>query len=75
MLDPEDLVMRALEETAIILKAMFEQERVSFEGKHFQVRDVISEPKPIRRPPVLIGGGGEPPQLRLIFPWIRHRGV
>ena len=51
--------MRALEETAIILKAMFEQERVSFEGKHFQVRDVISEPKPIRRPPVLIGGGGE----------------
>jgi len=51
--------MRALEETAQILKALFSEERATFEGKHFQIRDAICEPKPIRRPPILIGGGGE----------------
>jgi probable F420-dependent oxidoreductase len=51
--------MRALDETAEILKRMWSEERVSFEGRHFTVRDVVCEPKPVRRPPILIGGGGE----------------
>nr|MEE2703760.1 LLM class flavin-dependent oxidoreductase [Myxococcota bacterium] len=51
--------MRALEETALILKGAFSKERLDFEGEHFQVRDLISEPKPLRTPPILIGGGGE----------------
>ncbi len=51
--------MRALEETAQILKALWTEERASFEGRHFRVRDAICEPKPLRRPPILIGGGGE----------------
>ncbi len=51
--------MRALEETALILKGAFTEERMSFDGEHFQVRDLISEPKPLRMPPILIGGGGE----------------
>jgi alkanesulfonate monooxygenase SsuD/methylene tetrahydromethanopterin reductase-like flavin-dependent oxidoreductase (luciferase family) len=51
--------MRALEETAQILKALFTEERATFEGRHFQIKDAICEPKPIRRPPILIGGGGE----------------
>lgn len=51
--------MRALDETAEILKRMWTEERVTFEGRHFSVKDVICEPKPVRRPPLLIGGGGE----------------
>ncbi len=51
--------MRALEETATILKGLFSEERFSFDGRHFQLKDAASEPKPVRRPPILIGGGGE----------------
>ena len=51
--------LRALDEAAEIMKRLFTEERVTFEGKHFQVHDAISEPKPVRRPPILIGGGGE----------------
>ena len=51
--------MRALEETGEILKRMWTEENVSFEGEMFQVAGAICEPKPVRRPPLLIGGGGE----------------
>jgi F420-dependent oxidoreductase-like protein len=51
--------MRALEETAEILKRMWSEPRASFEGRHFRVKDALCEPKPVRRPPILIGGGGE----------------
>ncbi len=51
--------MRALEEMVQILTGLWTEERFSLEGEHFQVRDAICEPKPARRPPILIGGGGE----------------
>ncbi len=51
--------MRALEETATILKGLWTEERFSFDGRHFRVKDAVSEPKPVRRPPILIGGTGE----------------
>ena len=49
----------ALEESAVLMKRMWTEERVTFEGRHVAVHDVVCEPKPIRRPPILIGGGGE----------------
>jgi F420-dependent oxidoreductase-like protein len=51
--------MRALDETCEILKRMWTEERATFEGKHFAVRGAYCEPKPVRRPPILVGGGGE----------------
>jgi F420-dependent oxidoreductase-like protein len=51
--------MRALEETAQILRGLWTQERFTLSGKHFQVKDAISEPKPVRPPRILIGGTGE----------------
>jgi F420-dependent oxidoreductase-like protein len=51
--------MRALEETAVILRRLWSEEQVSFEGRHFQLHRAICEPKPLRRTPLLIGGGGE----------------
>lgn len=51
--------LRALEETCEILKRLWSEERVTFSGRHFSVKDAICEPKPLRRPPILVGGGGE----------------
>jgi F420-dependent oxidoreductase-like protein len=51
--------LRALEEMIQILKGMWTEETFSFEGKHFRVKDVICEPKPEKRPEILVGGGGE----------------
>jgi probable F420-dependent oxidoreductase len=51
--------LRALEESAEVMKRMWTEERVTFTGRHVRVEDVVCEPKPVRRPPILIGGGGE----------------
>jgi F420-dependent oxidoreductase-like protein len=51
--------MRALEETCQILKGLWTEERFDFDGRHFQMKQAIAEPKPVRRPPILVGGGGE----------------
>jgi F420-dependent oxidoreductase-like protein len=49
----------ALEETCQILRGLWTQERFSFAGRHFHVEDAWCEPKPARRPPILVGGAGE----------------
>jgi len=51
--------LQALDETAAALKRLWTEPSVTFEGAHVTLRDAISEPKPVRRPPILIGGGGE----------------
>ena len=51
--------LRALEESVQILKGLWTQERFSFEGRHFRVKDAICEPKPLHAPEILVGGGGE----------------
>lgn len=51
--------LRALEEMVIVMKGLWSEERFSYEGRHFRVKDAVSEPKPARTPEILIGGGGE----------------
>ncbi|MFN0090501.1 MAG: LLM class flavin-dependent oxidoreductase [Acidimicrobiales bacterium] len=51
--------MQALDETAELLTRMWTEEQVSFDGRWAKADGVFCEPKPVRRPPILIGGGGE----------------
>jgi probable F420-dependent oxidoreductase len=49
-----------MEETAIIIKGLFDEKPFSFHGEHFQVHELVGLPRPVQqpRPPVMIGGGG-----------------
>lgn len=51
--------MKGLDETIRILKSLWTEDRTTIEGEVFQVVDAICEPKPVRRPPILVGGTGE----------------
>src|SRR5262249_32258457 len=57
--------LRALEETCELMKSLFTEEQATFAGTHARVDPAGCEPKPVRRPPILIGGGGEQKLLRI----------
>jgi F420-dependent oxidoreductase-like protein len=59
--------MDRLDEALAIAKAMFTQDRPTFEGRHYQVTNILNIPKPIQAggPPILIGGGGEQRTLKI----------
>ncbi len=60
--------LRQLRESLHILKAMWLDERATFEGKYVQVRGAINQPKGVQypHPPLLIGGKGEQVTLKLV---------
>jgi alkanesulfonate monooxygenase SsuD/methylene tetrahydromethanopterin reductase-like flavin-dependent oxidoreductase (luciferase family) len=57
--------LRALDETCEIMKRLWTEEQATFAGAHARVEQAWCEPKPVRRPPILIGGGGEQKLLRI----------
>jgi F420-dependent oxidoreductase-like protein len=51
-----------LDEALTIIKAMWSNERsASFKGKHYKIKDVVCNPKPIQKPHpiIMVGGSGE----------------
>lgn len=57
-----------LAETLAIVCGMFDKEQTTFAGKHWQVKDIPSLPRPVQRPrpPVLVGGMSEKHTLPLV---------
>jgi F420-dependent oxidoreductase-like protein len=55
-----------LEETLQICLQMWSDDNGPYHGKHYQLAETICVHRPIRRPPILIGGGGEKKTLRLV---------
>src|SRR5205085_12633948 len=47
--------LEQLDETATILKMLWTETTPSFTGKHYRLDSTYCEPKPARRPPILIG--------------------
>ncbi len=56
-----------LREGVEIMKAMWTTDVVDYDGKYYQLRGGISDPKPLQKPhiPVWIAGGGEKVTLRI----------
>lgn len=62
---PSDAVrVEQLDEALRIVKAMWTQEKATFQGQHYRVIDACCEPKPEPVPPVMIGAF-RPKMLRL----------
>ncbi|MFH0749199.1 MAG: LLM class flavin-dependent oxidoreductase [Candidatus Bathyarchaeota archaeon] len=58
--------MRGLEETVNICKKMFSNERSTYQGRLYQIDNVLNSPQPIQRPiPIMVGGGGEKVTLKI----------
>jgi F420-dependent oxidoreductase-like protein len=56
-----------LEETAIVLRRLFDGERVTFEGRHVRLQDALCAPRPVQsRLRLWIGGQGEKRLLRIV---------
>lgn len=55
-----------LEEALQIILPMLRNERPSLDGDHYHVKDVINQPPPVGRIPVMIGGAGEKKTLRMV---------
>jgi len=55
-----------LEEALRIIGPMLRGERPSLDGRHYQVRDAMCEPPPVRPIPIMIGGSGEKKTLRMV---------
>jgi len=47
-----------LEETLQVVHRMFDGDRTPYEGKHYRLGGPVNSPAPVRRPPIMIGGGG-----------------
>jgi F420-dependent oxidoreductase-like protein len=57
-----------LDEAAEIIKRLWSETQVTFEGRYYQLKDAYCEPKPLQRPrpPIMIGGSGEKLTLKVV---------
>ena len=65
---------RRLVESVQVVKALFTQDKATFTGKYYQLKDAPCDPKPVQRPhpPILIGGMGPKVVLPLVA---RHADI
>ena len=56
-----------LKEAVEIIKKLWTQEKASYEGKYYRIKEAVCEPKPVQKPhpPITIGGSGEKLTMKL----------
>jgi len=59
--------MDRLDEALTICRAMFREDRPTFEGRHYRIDRALNVPRPIQPggPKIIVGGGGEQRTLRI----------
>ena len=59
--------MDRLDEALTICRAMFTEDRPSFQGRHYRLDGALNRPRPIRPggPKIIVGGGGEQRTLKI----------
>jgi F420-dependent oxidoreductase-like protein len=55
-----------LEEALQICKQMWSPSDAPYNGTHYSLRETVCQPQPIRKPWVMVGGGGERKTLKLV---------
>jgi F420-dependent oxidoreductase-like protein len=60
--------LRRLGEACTVIKKLWTEERSDFDGRYYQLKDALANPKPVQKPypPIWIGGGGERKTLRIV---------
>jgi alkanesulfonate monooxygenase SsuD/methylene tetrahydromethanopterin reductase-like flavin-dependent oxidoreductase (luciferase family) len=58
--------IEALDEAVQIVRMMWKQDLVHFNGKHFKINGACCNPKPKPMPPIMIGGAGEKLTLKVV---------
>jgi len=60
--------IRRLGEACEVIKLLWTETRANFEGKYYQLKEALCEPKPVQKPypPFVIGGSGERLTLRVV---------
>ncbi|MGL4176778.1 MAG: LLM class F420-dependent oxidoreductase [Dermatophilaceae bacterium] len=55
-----------LEDTLRLAQQMWRDDDAPFTGTHLSLERPLNHPQPVRRPPIMVGGGGEQKTLRLV---------
>ncbi|HEY4383277.1 MAG TPA: LLM class F420-dependent oxidoreductase [Ktedonobacteraceae bacterium] len=60
--------IKRLGEACEVIKLLWTETRANFDGKYYQLKDALCEPKPVQKPypPFVIGGSGEQLTLRVV---------
>jgi alkanesulfonate monooxygenase SsuD/methylene tetrahydromethanopterin reductase-like flavin-dependent oxidoreductase (luciferase family) len=66
--DPAAERIDALDEACQVLEALWTEPTASFAGRHYQLHDAYSDPKPVQKPhpPLWLGSSGERLGLRVV---------
>ena len=57
-----------LKEALQVIRSLWTEAQTDFDGKYYQLKEALSNPKPVQKPfpPIWVGGGGERKTLRVV---------